>query len=102
MGMIFDEGSTMKHVYVSLILSVNYETMSCNVFELLNVVIGLVIMFGVIFCTNYGASMCFIYKNTHDSVSISVPPVYQARSRLIGLIERFIGLKRFEFKNWTV
>jgi hypothetical protein len=47
----------MKHVSVSSMLFVNYETMSCNAFELLNVVIGLVIMFGVIFCSNFGGSM---------------------------------------------
>jgi hypothetical protein len=43
----------------------NYEPMSCNVFELLNIVIGLVIMFRVIFCSNYGTSMCFICKKIH-------------------------------------
>jgi hypothetical protein len=65
----------MKHVFVSSMLFVNYETISCNVFELLNVVIGLLIMFGVIFSLNYGASMCFIYKNTHGVVSVFMPPV---------------------------
>jgi hypothetical protein len=47
----------MKHVYVSSMLFVNYKTMSCNVFELLNVVIELVII-----CSNYGISMRFICK----------------------------------------
>jgi hypothetical protein len=50
----------MKHVSVSSMLFVNYETMSCNVFELLNVVIEL-----VIFCSNYGTSMHFICKKIH-------------------------------------
>jgi hypothetical protein len=73
--MIFDGG-----VFVSSMLFVNYETMSCNVFELLNVVIGLVIIFGVIFYSNYGTSMYFICKKkTYGSVSASMPPVYQAR-----------------------
>jgi hypothetical protein len=57
-GMIFD-----GDCIVSSMLFVNYETMSCNVFELLNIVIRLVIIFGVIFCSNYGTSRCFIYKN---------------------------------------
>jgi hypothetical protein len=54
----------MKHVYVSsmLFVNVNYETMSCNVFELLNVVIGHVIMFGVIFCSNYGPQCALFVK----------------------------------------
>jgi hypothetical protein len=66
----------MKHVYVSSMLFLNYGTMLCNVFELLNIVIGLVIMFGVIFCSNLGTLMCFICKNTYGSVSISMMPVY--------------------------
>jgi hypothetical protein len=89
----------MKHVSVSSMLFVNYETMSYNVFELLNVVIGLVIMFGVIFCSNYGASMCFVCKNTHGSVCVSMPLVYQARRRLIGLIGRFIDLHPFQIQK---
>jgi hypothetical protein len=48
----------MNGVFVSSMLFVNYEIMLCNVFKLLNVIIGLVIMFGVIFCSTYGASMC--------------------------------------------
>lgn len=52
--------------------------MACNVFELINVVIGLVIMFGVIFCSNLGTSMCFICKNTYGSVLDSMRPVYQS------------------------
>ena len=71
-------------VFVSSMLFVNYETKSCNVFELLNVVIGLVIMFGVIFCSNLGTSMCFICKNTYGSVSVSMRPIYQARSQFVG------------------
>jgi hypothetical protein len=43
-------------------LFVNYETISCNVFELLNIVVGLVIIFEVIFCSNYRTSMFFICK----------------------------------------
>jgi hypothetical protein len=67
-------------------LFVNYETISCNVFELLNIVVGLVIIFEVIFCSNYRTSMFFICKKTYGSVSISVPPIYLVRSRFIGLI----------------
>jgi hypothetical protein len=39
------ERSSTEAVFVSSMLFVNYETLSCNVFELLNVVIGLVIIF---------------------------------------------------------
>jgi hypothetical protein len=66
----------MKHIYVSSMLFVNYETMLCNVFELLNIVIGLVIMFVVIFCSKLGTLMCFICKNTYGSISVSMLPVY--------------------------
>jgi hypothetical protein len=44
----------MNGVFVSSMLFVNYEIMLCNIFKLLNVIIGLVIMFGVIFCSTYG------------------------------------------------
>lgn len=83
----------MNGVFVSSVLFVNYETMSCNVLELLNVVIGLVIMFGVIFCSNLGTSMCFICKNTYSSPSASMTPVNQPRSR-------FIGFKPFQIEKW--
>jgi hypothetical protein len=73
--------------------------MACNVFELINVVIGLVIMFSVIFCSNYGTSMWFICKNTYGSLFVSMPPVYEARSRLIELIGRFISFKPFWIKK---
>jgi hypothetical protein len=101
MWMIFAEEQlwTMNGVFVSSVLFVNYETMSCNVLELLNVVIGLVILFEVIFCSNYGASTCFICKSTYGSVFVSMLPVYQARSWLIGLIGRFIGFKPFRIKK---
>jgi hypothetical protein len=95
-GMIFDEG-----VFVSSMLFVNYETMSCNVFELLNIVIGLVIIFWVIFYSNYGTLMYFICKKTYGSVSASMPPVYQARIRFMGLIGRSIGFEPFWIQNWV-
>jgi hypothetical protein len=40
-GMIFSKGCI-----TSLMLFLNYEIMACNVFEPLNIVIGLVITFG--------------------------------------------------------
>jgi hypothetical protein len=49
-------------------------------FELLNVVIGFVIMFKVIFCSNYVISMCLICKNTYGLVYVSISPVYQTMS----------------------
>jgi hypothetical protein len=84
----------MEPVFVSSMLFMNCEKMSCNVFELLNVLIGPVIIFGVIFCSNYGTSLCFLQK-TYGSVSTFVPPVYQAMSRLIGLIGRLISFEPF-------
>jgi hypothetical protein len=83
----------MKHVFVFSTLFANYETMSCNIFELLNVVIRLVIIFMVIFCSNYEISMCFICKNTYSSPSASMTPVNQPRSR-------FIGFKPFQIEKW--
>lgn len=71
----------------------------CNVVAtfrglLLNVVIGLAIMFRVIFCLNYVTSICFICKkNTYGSVSASMTPVNQPRSR-------FIGFKPFQIEKW--
>jgi hypothetical protein len=45
-------------------------------------------------------SQCALFaKNTYDSVSASMPLVYQARSRLIGHIGQFIGLKLFQIQN---
>jgi hypothetical protein len=73
---------------------------ACNVFELLNVVIGFVITFGVIFCSNYGTSMCFICQKS-GSISAPLLPVYQVSNRLIGLFGRLIGLEPFELKNWV-
>jgi hypothetical protein len=78
-------------------LFANHETMSYNVFELLNVVIRLVIIFVVIFYSNYEISMCFICKNTYGSVSASMTPVNQPRSRLMS---RFIGFKPFQIEKW--
>jgi hypothetical protein len=55
----------MKHVFISSMLFVNYQTMSCNVFELLNVFIGLVIIFGVIFLFKlWGFNVLYLQKYT--------------------------------------
>lgn len=87
----------MKHVFISLMLFVNYEIMLCNVFKLLNVIIGLVIMFGSFFIQLTGLQCAC--KITYGSVSVSMPSVYQAKSRLIDLIDRFIGFEPFQIKK---
>jgi hypothetical protein len=91
--------SSTESVFVSSMLFVNYETMSCNVFELLNVVIGFMIIFGIIFCLNYGTSMCFICKKTYGSISVYVPLVYQIRSRKTSLIDRLFSFDPFRIQN---
>jgi hypothetical protein len=59
-------------------LFVNYETMPGNV------VIGFMIIFGIIFCSNYRISTCFICKN-HDSISTSVVGLSGRRRFITGL-----------------
>jgi hypothetical protein len=79
-GMIFNED-----VLVSLMLFVNYETISCNIFELLNVIIGLVIIFGVIFCSNYGTYVLYLQKNIWFDFCIRVADL-SGPELIIGLI----------------
>ena len=101
----------MNGVFVSSMLFVNYEIMLCNVFKLLNVIIGLVIMFGVIFCSTYGASMylqnyiwlgfCLTAVSLSGQEQINRPyrPVYLFRTVSNLKIRRFrlvsTGLSRY-------
>jgi hypothetical protein len=62
-GMILTEGCI-----TSLMLFLNYETMTCNVFELLNIVIGLVITFRY-FLLNFRKFNEFYLTKTRGSVS---------------------------------
>ena len=74
-------------------LFVNYETMSCNVFELLNVVIGLVIMFGSSFVQIMGPQ-CALFAKTHmDRFWILCDRFISRIGRFIGRIGRFIVWK---------
>jgi hypothetical protein len=54
-----------------------------------------------LFVTNslHQNSLCIWVKNIYGSVSISMSPVYQTRSRLIGLIDRFIGFESFRIQK---
>jgi hypothetical protein len=70
--MIFTQGCI-----VSLILFVNYETMACNVFKLLNIVIGLVIIFGSSFIQIIGSQCALFVKKTSGLIAAPLLPVYQ-------------------------
>jgi hypothetical protein len=48
-----------------------------------------------------GPRCALFAKKTYGSVSASVPPVYQATSRLIDLINRLIGFEPFRIQNWV-
>jgi hypothetical protein len=80
------ENDLHRRVYCILMLFVNHETVTCNVFKLLNVVIELVITFGP-FLSICDLNVLYLTK-TRGSISI-----YHVKDRLIGCIGRLIDFK---------
>jgi hypothetical protein len=73
--------------------------MLCNVFEPLNIVIELLIMFWVMALFKL-CNLNVIYLQKYGwLVFVSMPSVCQARSRLLELIRRFIGFEPFWIKK---